>query len=415
MVYNLAHGGNNFVYKATKKTLQYGVTSGDRDTIVNAFTKARDIAIEVMRNNTWTKAGSHNWDQVKDLTITADSANPTCQAVASAITTLMNILITNLGSTASPGTVTAFEAAVTETAPSAALAGYTNSCVNQANAITSYMRIITDTLEDPTGGTPATYQWSITNVPRVLPPYAFVDGETLRCAKHAYQDKSSGGFFVFGDTVKAITSGATYDVIGSNAGNKWIFSKQISGVLQKGEYITNSKLTYQNVTQDKLTFKTDSGSLKFSGTSSYATFPSSDAVLFGDGADAATGDYTMELWIRPASVTGTQRLIDLRESSSDAKLGILMSGQSLRLSIGASDVITVSSAITTINNWYHIAVSRSTSVTKLFVNGQQMGTYTDTNNYNANSKITIGAGWNNANPFNGWIDNLIIRLSLIHN
>ena len=409
MVYNLAHGGNNFVYKATKKTLQYGVTSGDRDTIVNAFTKARDIAIEVMRNNTWTKAGSHNWDQVKDLTITADSANPTCQAVASAITTLMNILITNLGSTASPGTVTAFEAAVTETAPSAALAGYTNSCVNQANAITSYMRIITDTLEDPTGATPATYQWSITNVPRVLPPYAFLDGETLRCAKHAYQDKSSGGFFVFGDTVKAITSGATYDVIGSNAGNKWIFSKQISGVLQKGEYITNSKLTYQNVTQDKLTFKTDTGSLKFSGTSSYVTFPSSNAVLFGDGSDAANGDYTMELWIRPASVTGTQRLIDLRESSSDTKLGILMSGQSLRLSIGASDVITVSSAITTINNWYHIAVSRSTSVTKLFVNGQQMGTYTDTNNYNANSKITIGAGWNNANPFNGWIDNLIIR------
>ena len=161
----------------------------------------------------------------------------------------MNILITNLGSTASPGTVAAFQAAVTETAPSAALAGYTNSCVNQANAITSYMRIITDTLQDPTGGTPATYQWSITNVPRVLPPYAFVDGETLRCAKHAYRDKSSGGFFVFGDTVRAVTSGATYDVIGSNAGNKWIFSKQISGVLQAGEYITNSKLTYANVSQ----------------------------------------------------------------------------------------------------------------------------------------------------------------------
>tara|TARA_B100000614_G_scaffold21360_2_gene17033 strand:+ start:8762 stop:28573 length:19812 start_codon:yes stop_codon:yes gene_type:complete len=408
MVYNLAHGGNNFVYKATKKTLQYGVTSGDRDTIVDAFTKARDIAIEVMRNNTWTKAGSHNWNQVKDLTITADPANPTCQAVASAITTLMNILITNLGTTASPGTLAAFEAAVTETAPSAALEGYTNSCVNQANAITSFMRIITDTLEDPTGGDPATYQWSITNVPRVLPPYAFVDGETLRCAKHAYQDKSTGGQFGFGDTIKAITSGATYDVIGSNAGNKWIFSKQISGVLQAGELITNSKLTYANVTQDKLTFKTDTGSLKFTGSGSYVTFPSSNAVVFGDGADAANGDYTMELWIRPASVTGVQRLIDLRESSSDAKLGILMSGQSLRLSIGASDVITANSAIVSINTWYHIAVSRSTSVTKLYVNGSEVGTYTDTNNYNANSKITVGAGWNNGNPFNGWIDNLVI-------
>ena len=142
------------------------------------------------------------------------------------------------------------------------------------------MRIITDTLEDPTGGDPATYQWSITNVPRVLPPYAFVDGETLRCAKHAYQDKSSGGQFGFGDTIKAITSGATYDVIGSNAGNKWIFSKQISGVLQAGELITNSKLTYANVSQDKLTFKTDTGSLRFTGSGSYTSFPSSNAVLF---------------------------------------------------------------------------------------------------------------------------------------
>ena len=143
----------------------------------------------------------------------------------------------------------------------------------------------------------------------------------------------------------------------------------------RDRYITNSKLTYANVSQDKLTFKTDSGSLRFTGSGSYASFPSSNAVLFGDGADAANGDYTIELWIRPASVTGTQRLVDFRESSSDAKLGILMSGSSLRLSIGASDVITVNSAINTVNNWYHIAVSRSTSVTKLFVNGQQMGTY----------------------------------------
>ena len=404
MTYNLAHGGNNFVYDATRKYMVGAHVAGYEDDTVTAFNKARDLAIDAMRNVAITKAGSHGWNQITDSTITVDTGSPVCAAVASSITTLMGIATGALGTTASPGTLANFESTYTRTVPTTALNGYADGCVSQVSAITNFMRIITDTLEDPTAADPATYQWGIGNVPRIEPAYAFQDAETLRCTKHAYQDKSSGGFFVFGNTVKGITSGATYEVIGSNAGNKWIYSKDITGVLQAGEYITNSRLTYANTTQDKLTYKTDHGSLKFSGTGSTVSYPASNKVAFGEG------DYTIEMWIRPGTVSGIQRLIDTRTASGTTALTVYLNGTSLRLGIGTSDVITANAAVGTANQWYHIAVSRASNVTKLFVGGQQVGSdYTDNNNYSTDLPIYVGASFSGSNPLTGWVDNLIIR------
>jgi len=405
MTYNLAHGGNNFVYDATRKYMVGAHVAGYEDDTVTAFNKARDLAIEVMRNNAIVKQGAHDWVQVTDNTITADTTSPVCIAVASSITTLMGIATGALGTTASPGTLANFEATYTRTVPTTALDGYANGCVNQVSAITNFMKIITDTLQDPTAANPATYQWAIGNVPRIEPAYAFQDGETLRCTKHAYKDKSSGGFFAFGDVITAITSGATYDVIGSNAGNKWIYSKDITGTLQANEYITNSKLTRSNVTQDALTYASGNASLKFSGTSSYVSYPTSDRVTFG------TGDYTLELWIRPTSLTGTQTLFDFRSSGSDSQLTLILQNDSVRLAIAGADVIIGTSALNQgANTWYHIALTRATNVTKLFVGGQQVGSdYTDANDYSVDKVIKVGAAWNNASPFGGWMENVIIR------
>ena len=408
LAYNVAHGGNDFIWEATDRILHYGVTSGDRDTIVNSFTKAKAMSLDIMRNIAVTKAGSHGWNQVT-ISITADPASPTCQAVAASITTLMDILINALGTTASPGTRAAFQAAVTQTAPQADYSqGRTtipnaNACVAQTSAVANFFRIITDTLQDPTGADPTTYQWSISNVPRIAPAYTFEEGETIRSIKHSYKDKSSGGFFNFGQTLKGVSSGAVAEIIGTNAGSKWVYTKGVTGSFTTAEYITNSTITYNNVTVDKLNPGTGTGSLEFSGTSSRINHASNAAFAFG------ANDYTVEMWIYPTGVSGTQRLFDFRTASSSNAATVFLQGTSLKFGIATTDHITAAGAIPTANQWYHIAVSRASNVTKLFVNGQPVGSdYTDASVY-GDSPIAVGASWNNGETFTGNIDNFIVR------
>ena len=344
----------------------------------------RNIAVAKQDN-------SHGWTQVTDSGITADGASPACQTVASTITTLMDIVINALGTTASPGTLAAFEAAYTNTIPSTALNTIpaTNSCVNITSAITNFFAIITDTLQDPTGATPGTYPWATSNITRVEPPYAFQDAETLKSIKMSYKDKSSGGFFVFGDSVKGITSGASAEIIGSNAGNKWIYTKNPTGTFSAGEYITNSLLVNTNVTVDNLDYAVGAGSLEFNG-SAYLSHPSTAKVAFGDGAVAA-GDFTIELWIKPTAVNTTQMLLDFRTATASTTEGyLILVNNTVRWNTANTDRIT-SSASLQANVWTHIAITRNSGLTRLFVGGTKEGVdYNDATNY-GNMPVKIGA------------------------
>ena len=411
IAYNAAVGGNDFVWEATDRILHYGTVTGDIDTMVNAFTKARDIAIDVQRNVVYAKQDtSHGWTQFTDGTITADGASPACQAPAATITTLANILINALGTTASPGTRAAFQSGTTKTEPSTAVMANpsTTACVNVTSAITNYFAIITDSLQDPTGATPGTYPWSISNVTRVAPPYSFNDSETLKSIKHAYKDKSSGGFFVFGEIVKGITSGNTAEIIGSNAGNKWIYTKNPTGAFSDGEYITNSLLVNTNVTVDNLDYAAGAGSLEFSGTA-YLTHPSTEKVAFGDGS-IPDGNFTIELWVKATGVSGNQTLLDFRTSTGDTSSAyLIMVNNTVRWNTGNVDRIT-SSANLAANTWTHIAIVRNSGATNMYVGGtKQTTTYTDNTNY-GNMPVKIGANAANAQAFTGNMENLMIKL-----
>lgn len=137
------------------------------------------------------------------------------------------------------------------------------------------------------------------------------------------------------------------------------------------------------------------------GTGDYITVPSGSDFAFG------TGDFTVEFWFMQ-TVAGNPFLIDCRpiSSTNGAYVTTYINAGTVVFFTNAEARIT-SSAITT-GAWYHVAVCRSGTSTRLFLNGTQTGsTYTDPTNYIA-SPVNIGASGNGLFPLTGYLDDFRI-------
>ena len=92
LTYNLAHGGNDAVYDAASYYTGTTHVDGEETETQAIFNNARDIAKQVLNNETVTVQGTHGLTQVKDLTITVDPGG--CAAIKSSVDTLMAIVTT---------------------------------------------------------------------------------------------------------------------------------------------------------------------------------------------------------------------------------------------------------------------------------------------------------------------------------
>lgn len=148
---------------------------------------------------------------------------------------------------------------------------------------------------------------------------------------------------------------------------------------------------------------------KYGGASAYFDGSGDYLDMSGTGIATAfgTGDFTIEFWYYPLSVSVQQNLVDKIGSASNA---IYMSSTGVLKYYVAGDRIT--GATLSVNTWYHIALVRYSGTTKLYVNGIQSGaSYTDTNNYALNTgSPRIGAAFNNTVSVNGYLDDLRISL-----
>lgn len=105
-------------------------------------------------------------------------------------------------------------------------------------------------------------------------------------------------------------------------------------------------------------------------------------------------DFTIEGWWRFASLAAANKiLMDFRETATTTKPCVYVaSDNSLRYYWNGSDRIISAASVVTVNTWYHVAACRVAGVTRLFLNGTQVGSnFTDANTYERWSLITLGS------------------------
>jgi len=142
--------------------------------------------------------------------------------------------------------------------------------------------------------------------------------------------------------------------------------------------------------------------VSFDGSGDYLSIPSNSVFEFG------TGDFTVDFWVKFNALSGLQYLYDPRPDSTQGIYpSIYVDGTTLKYWMNSADRITGGTTLV-INTWYHIALARSGTQTKLFLDGVQQGsTYTDSNNY-ISSAVRFGRGAFGAQFLNGTLDEVRI-------
>jgi len=148
-------------------------------------------------------------------------------------------------------------------------------------------------------------------------------------------------------------------------------------------------------------------SIAFDGAGDYiAIAEASNSFTFG------TGDFTVEFWMYVAA-NGPRILYDSRPASTSGAYPTIYINTTNKLIYiaNSADRITGTTTIS-LNQWCHVALARSGTNTKLFLDGVQEGsTYTDSTNYlNGTNRPIVGANGNNTSfdNYNGYIDELRI-------
>lgn len=202
IAFNLTYGGNDAVYDAAKIYVDNAYLAGEEEQSIYAYHQARDLAIEVMRNEPITIGGYSTKTQFIDNSILVDSNSPTCATVASAIDSFVGIITQAIGLGTLPARTVNTNLYTTETqiidntvigdaSQTPGVYNFESDCANVASAIGSYVGIVTQTIANVVayGGTatipasktvaPASL-FSIKNFTVTRPGYSFKPGDIIR-------------------------------------------------------------------------------------------------------------------------------------------------------------------------------------------------------------------------------------------
>jgi len=157
-----------------------------------------------------------------------------------------------------------------------------------------------------------------------------------------------------------------------------------------------------NLRVDKITstetFET-TGSVQFDGVDDGLTI--SDNAAF----DLGTGDFTIEGWYYLANAGTYVSLFDFRGSGADGVYPSLFrnnTGDYIYYYVDSAQ--RISNVSINYNTWFHVAVCRSSGITRLFLNGKEKGSFQDSFDY-VSRDILLGVSSSNSNDLTGNISN----------
>ena len=216
----------------------------------------------------------------------------------------------------------------------------------------------------------------------------FAVGNSLR-----YYDEDGTTLLASG-TIESI-DGDFYVIDGKSAGFETITDRTPTVIYTHGD----AKLS----TAQK---KFGASSLSLDGTGDYLTHAFSENFAF------STNDFTLEFWVYRNNSAATEGFLDFKTANPQVTPNIYAVGTTLYYFTDGSTRITGAAALPLANTWYHIAVSRVSGNTRMFVDGVQVGsTYVDANDYIATS-LVIGNNYVYSAGLNGYMDDLRITAGI---
>ena len=137
--------------------------------------------------------------------------------------------------------------------------------------------------------------------------------------------------------------------------------------------------------------------VEFDGSGDYLSVPSSTDFAFG------TGDFTVEFWYyRTATPSTTDGLVSWNYLSG---VHIAENTTGIFLWVGGTQIFQPSTK-TVLNSWNHVAVSRSGSTVKLFVNGAEVDSASSSQSVTANTLYIGASSHATSEAANGYISNV---------
>ena len=151
------------------------------------------------------------------------------------------------------------------------------------------------------------------------------------------------------------------------------------------------------------------GSGYFDGSGDYLRGTANSAFAFG------TGDFTVEYWLYPLSFSTSPTIFDTRIPSVSGSVNgysdYFDTSGNFKLWIGNTNIYTSATSVK-LSSWTHIAITRSGTSLRVFLNGVQSGsTVTNSTNMTDNQclvGVNVGttAGSVSTGYFNGYMSNL---------